>query len=489
MRYMAIIFAACWFLLTGCASYRNTALDHRIPDFVSPELKLAGLKSVQSRKEQDPELAFAMAMSGGGHRAANLAAGVLIGLESVAVPGKQRNALEEVDYFSTVSGGGFAAGSYIAARFDHESANTTDRFSFVEALQEDKGRRLKDLRRDYQGSMLTQWIHWKCLGFRDGGDLLQSKLDRNVLGSRHRTDKRSLKLGDVFKPAGSQEEVTLPYWITNATVYENGARFMFTPEFIAGYGIDRYVHNMKYCELEGDPLSLPLASGMRASASFPVVFPAATFKCLPREDKLNPYLHLLDGGLTDNLGVLSALELLEQDPAKRKLLVVVDAYTRSGHPYSAHRATPSGAGVAFRIMRIGLDSKHSSLARDTSEAAGAAEVHAVILGFDQLRPAIDETISDVKSELSAMRSRRLRAANRRMRRELELALAGKEKELESAEKAAEWMYQDASAVATSLSITKGEQSVLLRAGRALVERNRDELLRVLSRTEAAENAE
>ena len=44
---------------------------------------------------------------------------------------------------------------------------------------------------------------------------------------------------------------------------------MFAPEFINGYEIDRYVHNMKYAWLKGDALSLPASAGMRVSPHGP----------------------------------------------------------------------------------------------------------------------------------------------------------------------------------------------------------------------------
>ena len=71
-------------------------------------------RSVQDRPSQDPEMAVAVAISGGGYRAANFGLGVLLALEKLPMPSGQ-NVLSEVDYFSTVSGGGFPVGAYIAS--------------------------------------------------------------------------------------------------------------------------------------------------------------------------------------------------------------------------------------------------------------------------------------------------------------------------------------------------------------------------------------
>lgn len=419
--------------LAGCASYRNTALDNQLPDFGSVDVSLNGFKPVQSRAGQNPDVAFAVAISGGGHRAANLATGVLLGLESTATP--QRNLLREVDYFSTASGGGFAAGVYISALHDHlESENPKD-FRFDEALHADKGRQLKNLRRDYQTSIFTQWIHWRCVGFRDAGDLIERDFDRYLLGAKYRPGGRSLTLGDLFKPEDSTEPVQLPYWIANATVYENGARFMFTPEFIERYRIQRYVHNMHYQELNDDPLSLPLSVGMKASASFPVLIPASTFTCRPKEDQLNKHLHLVDGGLTDNLGIQTALELLENDPAPRKVLLVIDAYAKSEHPYSAYRKSPDGPGVAYRVMNIGLDAQHVSLNQNVME-------HAKATGIDVLFLQLDDP-----------------------------------------QRSADTLFEKARSVPTSLIITRSGQDALLKAGQDLVELHKPRLLQLISSAE------
>jgi hypothetical protein len=474
-----LVSSACLLLVTGCASYRNKSLDHRLQVFESPALRLDGLKSVQSREGQNPGIALALAVSGGGHRAANFATGILLGMESAPLPGTGRSMLQEIDYFSTVSGGGFASGAYLAALHDHIKNNSAADFSLRDALLANKERMLYDLRRDYQTSVLVQWLHPSCFGYRDAGDLMERRFDGYLLGSRYRTDGSSLLLGDIFKPTGSPDPVRLPYWIANATLYENGARFMFTPAFIKHYRIDRYTHNMRFHNLNGNPLSLPTAVGMKASASFPVLFPATTFTCNPEEDKLNPYLHLVDGGLTDNNGVKTALELLRNDPAPRKILLVIDAYAKSAHPYSSYRTSPDGAGVAFRIMNMGLDAEHARLREGVSRQAAENNVEVRFLGFDQLKPVLQESISDLKAEIGAMRKQRTEGLTRRLRRELDWTLRKKQLELETVESESANLYEDARNVATSLNITRGEQSVLLKTGQAVINRNKSDLTDLL----------
>ena len=368
-------------LLSGCATVGTMP-----PEFKEAKGLLAGLKSVQLREGQDPEVAFAVAVSGGGHRAANLAVGVFEGLEAVKTP--RGNLLQEVDYFSTTSGGGFAVGSYLAARFDYQRSGVSEPFCFATALRAEKERGLKDLRRDYQSSILVQWLNWRCIGFRDAGDLIERRFDRYLLGSKYRADKTSLVLGDLFVPSDSAASVRFPYWVANATVYENGARFMFTPEFVRSYRIGRYVHNMRYATLD-DPFELPLSVGMKSSASFPVLIPATTLTCGDSR-----YLHLFDGGLTDNLGVETALELLENDAAPRKVLLIVDAYTKNDDPYSAHRKSPDGAGAAYRVMNIGLDAEHLTLHRDVEARAAEGAIEVLFVDFEPFSVPLEAELEE-----------------------------------------------------------------------------------------------
>ena len=415
----------CVLLIAGCASVHTPAFKSDLPAFTPPTLTLKNYKPVQSRPSQNPDIAVAIAISGGGHRAANLATGVLLELETIRT--QQGNLLEEIDYFSTASGGGLAAGTYLAARADHLTSHKDQPFSFHRALNAHQKRRLTNLRRDYQSSILTQWVHGRCLGYRDGGDLIEQDFDRYVLGSKYRPEKRSLTLGDIFIPTGSGQPVRLPYWILNATVYENGARFLFTPAFIDHYGIQRYVHNMDYQTIDHDPLSLPLAVGMKASASFPVIIPASTFTCATGR---NHYLHLIDGGLSDNLGIQTAIELLRQDPAPQKILLVIDAYTENEYPYSAHRKSPDGAGAAYRVMNIGIDTQHTALQERLDRLR--------IDGIEPLLLVLDSNQTDP-------------------------------------------LIQNARSIPTSLFITRSDQHTLLQAGRLLVGTRKKELQQLFQR--------
>lgn len=423
---------------------RDVSRDHLLPVDDPPTVDLGAYRSVQDRDDgQNPDLAVAAAMSGGGHRAANFGVGVLLALESFSVGEETLDLLREIDYFSTVSGGGFAAGVYISSLYDHlQLPGGRTGYSLARALQRDRKRLLVNLERDYHDTVFGGLLCLRCFGTADAGDILERKLDRYVLGAKYRDPRRSMTLRDIFHPAGSTAPVTMPYWVANATVYENGARFQFTPDMLARYDVTGYTHYLKKHTLGGDRYDLPLAVGLKASASFPVAFPATTLCCQPGRDALNPYLHLMDGGLVDNMGYRTAIELLKQDRARRKVLLIIDAYKGVSLPHSRSEYSPAGAQVGYRIMNISLDNDHSRLDTNVrallppADQTDVTPIEVITLSFNALRPAPGTPDTDAMFAL----------------------------------------YHDARAVPTSLNITRREQELLMDAGRAAVQAQSAEIM-------------
>ncbi len=488
-----------WLLVGSAAGLyagmtRNTTADHGLPAFTQPHVDLSRYKSVQTRAGQDPQLALAVAISGGGHRAASFGAGVLLALEDIPAGENGRNLLQEVDYFSTVSGGGFPVAAYISSRLDFLSTRSEDDmatiFSFRRALEENDAALLYNLRRDYQTSLLQAGVSPECFGYFDAGDLMEEKFDRYLLNAESRQDERSLTLNDVFRATADPRPVHVPYWVMNATVYENGARFFFSPDVVQAYAVTGCNHRMKRVGLEGDPGRLPLAVGLKASASFPILIPATTLRCDPSRDKLNSYLHLVDGGLVDNFGIYTAFELLRQDDAKRKVLIVVDAYKGTSHPHSRWRASPTGPEMALRIMKISIDSAHNRLQRILRELQNsdgptdALPVTVVVLSFDGLKGDVQKRIDAAEGIAARTWQDKARALVRRLNRELDNAVEANPIQL-NLPKGAFDLYEDARAVGTTLYITEGQQALLLEAGRSVVEKHADALRDALQKNDVA----
>ena len=353
--------------------------------------------------------------------------GVLLALEQITKEGSPRhNALREVDYFSTVSGGGLAAAAYLGSLRDHLAfGGAAEEYSFARAVLDppeaagpvERQRidpKLKaHLERGYANDVISGLFTVAALGTRDRGDLLEQAFDDHILGCQWRRRKlasrraagrgsASLTLGDIFVPrSDAGAEVRLPYWVANATVFENGALFPFTPDHLKLYQVHAYRHRCRRRSYEPARetydsflAGVPISVALTASGSFPVALPATTLHS--RMDRRNPYLHLLDGGMADNLGVLTALRLLAQEPhgrVRRKVLVVIDAHNGELAPFSRRWRSPVVLMTLFRTTVAHLDSwrgRAQEIVRGlcASEQFGP-DTKVVFLNFDDLAELTD----------------------------------------------------------------------------------------------------
>ncbi|HJU88040.1 MAG TPA: patatin-like phospholipase family protein [Gemmatimonadaceae bacterium] len=456
--------------LAGCASagpYRFGP-DGPLPcERAACAVDLGNYRSIQDREGQDSALVMAVAISGGGHRSANFATGVLLGLEQIAY-GSAR-LLGEIDYLSTVSGGGFAASAYLTALLEHQRAGTGD-FSYAEwfiancgvgARDEDRCR-AHSLTRSYEG--LFAWVRHPEIIFTSvtGGDLLERDIDTRLLstwtlGEDGRLVRRSTTLRDVFVPRDSARRPTLPYWVANAALYRNGAIFPFTPDVLRRYQVSRYRHRLDRDTL-ADPYDMPLAVGAKASVSVPGLIPLTTLESHPR--RRFRYLRLLDGGVADNLGVLTAADLLCQDTlrmtsansagsSRRRFMLVIDAYQEDGMPYDASPRS-SALGNIIRAAVVGLDSWRGRY-------AGVMRTFGARCGFDMVALdfwALDSLGANPWSGTAAEREACVNEIAPSIPRDGE-----------SVEQALARLKRDAQGVRTRFRITGDQQDVLLTAGK------------------------
>lgn len=306
----------------------SMAIDHELADN-PPMVDLTQYKSVHSRFKKNNDVAIALAASGGGYRAANFTLGVLLGLEKIHCAHEDRNLLTAVDYYSTVSGGGFAVGFYLTQLHNHLLLHPHDSFLLENTLA--------------HNPLSTDLSSYLFFG-KNRGIALETKLNELFFT----TSSGELTLGDIFIPKQSEQPVALPYWVANASIYQNAAIFPFAPDVLNRYHVVGYEHNKI-----ANPYAFPAAVGTTASASVPLVTPATTL--VSNGCNENCYLHLYDGGLTDNLGIYSALNFLLQDTSKTKILIVVDASKANTQPYSHLPSNPRWFSLVRRLPQLNLD--------------------------------------------------------------------------------------------------------------------------------------
>lgn len=353
------------FGLHGCASYpHNPKLDRYDLD--------KGYRYDELSDQKNSESLFViLTFSGGGTRAAALSYGVLEKLRNTPIvwEGKHSTLLDEVDVISSVSGGSFTAGYYAA---------------FGDATFKDKSQSgfLRDfLYRDIEGELFNQLFNpanWFRLASPD-----YSRIDMAA----------NLYNEEIFKGVKYADLVirkTKPYLMVNATDMSLGSRFTF--------------EQAQFDPMCSDLGGVDLARAVAASSNFPVAFPPMTmdnhagscgysehqpgwiaeaekdllinpsryknavlFKTY-QDGKKRPFIHLLDGGIADNLGLRGPLQALASNDSelnlpvkmgagviKKLLIITVDAKNKPNLNYDSSASPPSVIDVLKIVANVPMD--------------------------------------------------------------------------------------------------------------------------------------
>ena len=358
----------CWLRVLAVAIVAGvTTLGCAAP--VNPRLAAygpGGYRYANVRPDTAEESLFViLAFSGGGTRAAAFSYGVLEGLQQVRyqpAAGGERTLLEDVDVISSVSGGSFTAAHY--ALFGTEGFK-----DFEENF----------LYRNIQGELVTRAAtRWPRLLRSDVSriDLAADLYDEVVF--KHATFDTLLR----------QAPRRRPYLLLNATDMTLGARFEFTQD--------------QFDLLCSDLSAVPVARAVAASSAFPVLLSPLTLRNYsdgapcdhfdpprwlanglgstdqPRRVTLarqllsyrdhagdRPYVHLLDGGLSDNIGLRGPYVALSgQDSAwsvftkinqgKIRHVLVITANARTGRdPGWDKRESPPGVIDVLDLVTSG----------------------------------------------------------------------------------------------------------------------------------------
>jgi predicted acylesterase/phospholipase RssA len=281
-------------LLTGCSI---------IPKWVSSNAPLPAegptrANLVLTSEDLSGGVFVGIALSGGGMRAANFSAAVLLELESLGL-------LRHTSAISSVSGGSLTAAYYgLFGPVDgRQETARADRWNATAV----KERFLIDL----QTHWILRWFNpWHAIRYWttafDRSDIMKQVLDSYLLGTPEKKH-----------PTFSDMRLGRPKILLNATSIPRAARFVFTDKSFNDLGsrLDTY----------------PLSHAVMASAAFPGAFHNVT---LTNHRLTGEYEHLFDGGPSDNLGADALIDLLDRAATKPRgcFLFLVDAY-----PYSKNR--------------------------------------------------------------------------------------------------------------------------------------------------------
>ena len=348
--------------ISGCANL--TAVDKPLSRW-TPEVdhhfgeRMAG--------DRSPELLVLVAFSGGGTRAATFSYGVLKALAAteITTANGQRSILHEIDVISSVSGGSFTS-VYYSLYGDRIFGEFEERF----------------LRKNVEGALIGQVfnpINWVRL--------LSSTYGRSDLAARY-YDKilfDNATFADLHRPGA-------PLVFINATDLATGVRFPF----------NQWMFDLICADLDQYPVSRAVA----ASSAVPIVLSPITLKSFAGscgykppawldeakkdemvtyrkleardlenylDQKKRPWVHLVDGGIADNLGLRSfynsvrligdphlAFDKFGHPDVRQILIISVNSRARKEPDWALERAAPSltqiiGSTSSDQIARYSAD--------------------------------------------------------------------------------------------------------------------------------------
>jgi NTE family protein len=310
--------------------------------------------------QEENKLFVCLTFSGGGTRAAALAYGAMLALRQARIdwPRQGVTLLDEVDCISSVSGGSFTAAYYGLFR-EELFTHFEDQFLY----------------RNIQGRLFLKALYpwnwpWLASPYYSRIDLAAELYDEQVFDHK--------RYDDLIKQARR------PFIILNATNIATGNRFPFTQ--------DQF-------DLIGSNLGpYSVARAVAASSAFPFLLSPLTLQNYHRLkdfptllgyqlgledyynnrtwyywsqsqldyiDKPHPYVHLMDGGLADNIGLRSIINAYEQSNGfigrnlptiDRLAIIAVNARTHSKDAISDSHHTPRIIPtVAMATATISMD--------------------------------------------------------------------------------------------------------------------------------------
>lgn len=397
-------------------NYTDKAFDL----FTAQTINLDSFHSPNSRSNQNKELLVILAASGGGSRSASITIGVLLELERILIAQKAKdhsNALDEIDYFSTVSGGGWGASSYIAFLHQKDKYGITS-YNPHRTFNEFEVYLANWADRKYARHQLGYFFSDLFLrsGVRGSGDVNTDRLNTGYLGWGYRRyieeclfeennyngkfDQDNVKpilLGDVFKLKSSPEKPKFPMVVPNTTNLDNFFLVPFSPDRLQYWGVSRYrltkisgaqyypeklLESLELAEL----LQIPLASGIKASSSVPGFIGASYFES--RKQNRKYFLRLQDGGILDNQGLHTTKAILKQESTikdpKKRIVFIVDA---------------SGAGLTTSRPKKRHERRRKSLLKIATQATPGAQYPLMREEIQNLEKEYDCTVIYLGTEV------------------------------------------------------------------------------------------
>ncbi len=355
----------CVLVATFLASCASRPVNERITQ-VDPKAGYRPHLVIPKRQNNDPHTFLVLSFSGGGTRAAAFSYGVLQELRrtEIVIDGKRRRLIDEVDMITGVSGGSFTALAY-ALHGERLFAEYEERF----------------LKRDVQGALTSRALNPFNWGKYIGGSAGRSELAADYYDE-------ILFEGATFADLLAKQG---PIAIATGTDISTGSRLAF---FQNDFDL-----------LCTDLNKIRLSRAAATSSAVPVVLSAVTFdnyggtcgyqypawvrdvtnpenrarpsgRAVQRHKEMQafenskerPYIHLVDGGVGDNIGVRGVLEAMEELGAstafreqvgfgviRRFVIMVVNARSAPRTEWDRQESPPGIAAQLLQASGVPID--------------------------------------------------------------------------------------------------------------------------------------
>jgi NTE family protein len=326
---MPISLFLLWIGVAGCSHFGHYPVNEPLKKY---ERDYGYIAKNSASPDNSEELLLILSFSGGGTRAAAFSYGVLeeLRVTEVTLDGRKRSLVDEVDLISGVSGGSFTA-AYYGLFGERTFKDFESRF----------------LKKNIQGGLTASTflnpISWFRLSspFFDRSDLAAEYYDQNVFDGK--------TFGDLLERKG-------PMILINATDMSLGTRLTFQQALFNGICSDLSKFSVaRACAASSAVPGVLSAITLRNYAGscdykLPLHFEEFTPDYRSREmreglmsvlnAKEKPYIHLIDGGVADNLGLRAieenvgavgnmwkAMQLTGKEKVQKVVFIVVNAET------------------------------------------------------------------------------------------------------------------------------------------------------------------
>ena len=439
-----VLVCAAALLLAACSTIRPWVNQPITADSPSAPTPIVVPQAYEPGRPSTPSIIAAVTLSGGGARAAAFGLGVLQELKDTQFTweGRRTTLLDEVGLVSGVSGGSVLA-SYYAAFGDEVFARFERDFLLV----------------NFQSSLI-----WSLTSPGSLYSLSSPWWGRsNVLAQRLDTVFGGTTFGDLRRKRPK------PRLLVTATDLTTGAPFEFTPD--------------QFALICSDLDSVPLSFAVAASSAVPILLSPITvrnyagtcpqaalldeppsadgnlsarllhlIKQSYRNAKERPYIHLVDGGLVDNLGLRSLVDrviaggsldasfrALPPGSVHKIVLVSVNSERDTADRIDTSNRVPGvtqvldslvfGAGsrmttetteIANDVVRRLSEELRADQRQPDSPFAADAQIHVINVSLRALRdPAVRQTLMSVPTAFTILpiQVRRLQIAGRQVLRE------------------------------------------------------------------------